>query len=229
MNWRALCGSPLTSAAWRGYDDVLGMNGRNHLIVQENAPEAIRLVDDKHATKQALAGVGAPAAPTLALVTGRRELAALDWDALPPAWALKPNQSLGGTGILLAAGRHEDGGWRTGSGRRLGLLEVKDHVRLILDGEFSPRGRDCALIEPLIVSHPDLARISFRGLPDVRVICIGDEPRLAMLRLPTSASGGRANLHQHAIGAAVDLATGEVERAWSAGETLTQHPDTGER
>jgi alpha-L-glutamate ligase-like protein len=211
---------------WRSYDSTLGLNGRNDLIVRENPPAAIRLVNDKHATKVALSDIGAPVAPTLALLTSRRDLAALDWDALPPAWALKPNQSLGGTGILLADGRHPDGGWRTGSGRRLTLLEVKDHVRLVLDGEYSPRGRDCALLEPLIRSHPDLDRLSFRGLPDVRVICVGNEPRLAMLRLPTRASGGRANLHQHAIGAAVDLATGRVTRAWAAGRTLSHHPDT---
>ncbi len=33
-------------------------------------------------------------------------------------------------------------------------------------------------------------------------------PVMAMLRLPTRQSGGKANLHQGAIGVGVDLATG---------------------
>lgn len=212
---------------WRHYDEVMGLNARNHLISKANPVQSIRLVNDKHSTKQALRAVEAPTAPTLHLITNRRQLRDLDWAGLPQQWALKPNQSLGGAGIMLAAGQDE-AGWRSTSGRRLSRLAVKDHVRLILDGEFSPRGHDAALFEPLIHTHLDLASLTHQGLPDVRVICTRDEPVLAMLRLPTQASGGRANLHQRAVGAAVDLQTGRVERAWRLGEVMTAHPDTGQ-
>jgi len=212
----------------RAFDRVLGMNARNDRIARDNPFEAVRLVNDKHATKQALAAAGAPTAPTLALLSSRRDLRALDVDALPDAWALKPNQGLGGSGILLAAERSPDGaGWLSASGRPFGLAEVGDHVRQLLDGEFSNRGRDSALLEPLIRAHPDLARLSYRGLPDVRVLCLGDEPVLAMVRLPTRESGGRANLHQGAIGAAVDLRTGRLTQAWLGKRALTAHPDSG--
>lgn len=217
--------SRLAGPAVRAYDAAMGMNLRNYLIARVNAPEAIRLVNDKHATKAALSAHSVPVSPTLTLIRNRRELAALDWSDLPDAWAMKPNQGLGGTGILLAVGRGP-AGWRTGSGRPLTRRQVDGHARFILDGEFSPRGRDMALLEPLIHSHPDLDRLSYQGLPDIRVICAGDQPRLAMLRLPTSASGGRANLHQGAIGASVDLETGRVERAWIGSTPLTRHPDT---
>lgn len=214
----------------QSYDRVMGLNGRNHLISQHNPATAIRLVNDKHATKQALAAVGAPAAPTVQLITSRKQLRGREWVAgMPDQWAVKPNQSLAGAGILLATQRDGEDGWRTASGRHLSTVRVRDHIRLILDGEFSPRGRDAALIEPLIISHPDLDRISYRGLPDVRVICVGEEPVLAMLRLPTAASGGRANLHQRAIGASVDLETGLVDRAWRRGEQVVHHPDTGQQ
>jgi alpha-L-glutamate ligase-like protein len=203
------------SARSRAFDGVLGMNARNDRIARDNPFASVRLVNDKAATKSALQAAGAPTSPTLALLSTRRELRALDWDALPPAWALKPNQGLGGSGILLAAGRTDDGsGWVTSSGRSFGLSEVEDHAREVLDGEFSSRGRDCVLLEPLIRAHPDMDRLSYRGLPDVRVLCLGDQPVLAMVRLPTRSSGGRANLHQGAIGAAVDLDT--------------HHPDSGE-
>lgn len=222
--------SVLTMARSRAFDGVLGMNARNDRIARDNPFASVRLVNDKEATKAALRTAGAPTSPTLALLSSRRELRSLDWDVLPSAWALKPNQGLGGSGILLAAGRTDGGsGWTTASGRAFGLDEVEDHVREILDGEFSSRGRDCALLEPLIRAHPDMAELSYRGLPDVRVLCLSDQPVLAMVRLPTSSSGGRANLHQGAIGAAVDLATGRLTRAWTGKQTVTSHPDSGAR
>ncbi|MGW2743620.1 hypothetical protein [Streptomyces sp. NPDC001450] len=86
----------------RSWDPLMGMNLRNARIARRNSSAAIRLVNDKCATKEALTSVGAPTSPTLALLRSRREIASLDWDALPDCWALKPNQSLGGNGILLA-------------------------------------------------------------------------------------------------------------------------------
>lgn len=208
------------------WDGILGMNARNARIARTNPPSAIRLVNDKYATKQALLAAGAPTAPTLRLVRSRQESNRTDWNALPDTWACKPNQSLGGNGILLSFGRR-DGIWQSPSGKAITEQAVKNHLRRILDGDFSPRERDWALFEPLITAHPDLAALSHQGLPDIRVICLGDEPRLAMLRLPTRFSGGRANLHQKAIGAAVDLASGRIIRALMGDRAVSAHPDTG--
>jgi alpha-L-glutamate ligase-like protein len=212
----------------RGWDTLLGLNGRNAYISRRNSPASIRLVNDKFATKQALAREAVPTVESLLLVRSGRQLRELGPDTLPAQWACKPNQGLGGTGILLAAGTCS-AGWHTFSGREFRPHEVRDHVRLILDGEYSNRPHDTALFEPLLVAHPGMARLSYRGLPDVRVICDGADPRLAMLRLPTSASGGRANLHQRAVGAAVDLATGRVAAAMCDGRSITRHPDTKEQ
>lgn len=212
----------------RRWDRVMGLNARNELIARANPGSAVRLVDDKVATKHALTAHGIPVAETLAVIDSRRALARLDPATLPDAFALKPSRSLGGSGILLAARRHRDGeGWESASGRRIPVREVREHVRCILDGEYSPRGTDVAFLEPLIRAHPTLDAMSHRGLADIRVICVDDRPLTAMLRLPTAASGGRANLHQRAIGAAVDLATGTVLRAWIGGEPTDRHPDTG--
>jgi alpha-L-glutamate ligase-like protein len=214
----------------RRWDRIMGLNARNQLIARANPAQAVRLVNDKVATKRVLTAHGVPVADTLLVLDSRRALARADWDALPEAFALKPSQSLGGSGILLAARRDPvAGGWQSASGRPISVADVREHVRCILDGEFSPRGDDVAFVEPLIRTHPVLEEMSFRGLPDVRVICVDDEPLTAMLRLPTSASGGRANLHQKAIGASVDLATGTVERAWMDGRSTDTHPDTGVR
>lgn len=211
---------------WRRWDSVLGLNGRNDFITAVNPPAAIRLVNDKQATKAALRAAGVPTAPTLALLQDGRHLARLRRNGLPATWACKPNHGLGGNGILLAAAR-EGVNWRSPSGRRLRLRDISHHVRLILDGEFSARPSDAALFEPLLRPDPALAGLSVGGLPDIRVICAGPQPRLAMLRLPTVGSGGRANLHQGAVGGAVDLGSGTVTAASSFGQPVVTHPDTG--
>src|SRR5947199_6841069 len=51
---------------------------------------------------------------------------------------------------------------------------------------------------------------------------------MAMLRLPTRLSEGRANLHQGAIGAGVDLASGRTVCAVLQDSMTDRHPDTGE-
>lgn len=210
----------------RGFDTILGINARNDRIARVNSPAAIQLVNDKFRTKQALSALGVPTAPTLRLIRTWREVREIDWTSLPDAWALKPNQSLAGAGILLATGRREEG-WHSGSDREIPVTEVRDHLRWILDGEFSPRPHDAALFEPLLAAHPDLARLSYQGLPDIRVICVEAEPKLAMMRIPTAASNGRANLHQKAVGASVDLATGRVTDAAAGRTAVEAHPDTG--
>ncbi len=204
----------------------MGMNARNTLIAKVNPSEAIRLVNNKYETKQALERAGAPTSPTIRLVRSRREIGAIDWAGMPPQWAMKPNQGLGGSGIMLAAGR-QDGRWHTLAGKPLEMATVTSHLARILDGDFSPRSTDWALFEPLIHAHPALAELSFQGLPDIRVICVGDQPKLAMVRLPTKHSGGRANLHQRAVGAAVDIDTGRVSAARVGDVPVTRHPDTG--
>lgn len=210
------------------YSRVLGMNARTQYVDNENPPHAIRGVNNKYNTKQVLQTVGVPTVPTLAIVRDRRDLESLDWDALPDAWALKPNNGRQGAGIMLARER-AGSGWRTSSGRELDRRAITDHVRTILEGEYSMESleRDWALFEPLIVADPALAGLSDSGLPDIRVICYRCEPVLAMMRLPTKASGGRANLHQGAAGAGIDLASGVITRAVCGREEITNHPDTG--
>ena len=50
---------------------------------------------------------------------------------------------------------------------------------------------------------------------------------MAMVRLPTRASRGRANLHQGAVGAGIDLLAGATLGGVCQGRPLTVHPDTG--
>ena len=52
---------------------------------------------------------------------------------------------------------------------------------------------------------------------------------MAMVRLPTRASDGSANLHQGAVGAGIDIATGCTTHAVYRNRIVTEHPDTRTR
>ena len=49
---------------------------------------------------------------------------------------------------------------------------------------------------------------------------------LAMIRLPTRMSDGKANLHQGAIGVGIDIPTGLTRRGVWGKELIKEHPDT---
>ena len=49
---------------------------------------------------------------------------------------------------------------------------------------------------------------------------------MAMVRLPTRLSGGKANLHQGAIGVGVNLATGTTFGGVFHNDAIDYHPDT---
>jgi alpha-L-glutamate ligase-like protein len=86
---------------------------------------------------------------------------------------------------------------------------------------------DTAIVQQRIRLHPAFAAISYKGIPDVRVILYRNEPAMAMLRLPTRASNGRANLHQGGIGTGVDLDTGVTHHAVQRDRFVAKHPETG--
>jgi alpha-L-glutamate ligase-like protein len=142
-------------------------------------------------------------------------------------FVIKPNRGAGGRGVLVVVGRDGPNFVRH-NGQRLTPGEVGQHVSSIISGLFSLGGRaDEALLQQRVVPDAAFERISFQGTADVRVIVYREVPAMAMLRLPTRQSGGRANLHQGAIGAGVDLATGVTTRAVLRNRATERHPDTG--
>ena len=103
------------------------------------------------------------------------------------------------------------------------------HLSTILSGLYSLGGQvDSAIVEQRIIMHPTMERIAVGGTPDVRVILYRNVPVMAMVRLPTIQSEGRANLHQGAAAAAVHLVTGRTFGGVCNNRMITRHPDTGE-
>jgi len=81
------------------------------------------------------------------------------------------------------------------------------------------------LVEARVEADPVLGAISYRGVPDVRVLVFRGVPVQAMIRLPTRASDGRANLHMGGMAVGVDLASGVTTNGVLAGRPTSRHPD----
>src|SRR2546426_12543354 len=73
--------------------------------------------------------------------------------------------------------------------------QVEVHALAIVAGEYGGDHQDAAVLEELLEPHPALKELSPFGLADVRVISFRGYPVMAMMRIPTPASGGKANLH----------------------------------
>ena len=73
---------------------------------------------------------------------------------------------------------------------------------------------------------PVFDNVSYKGVPDIRIIVFLGYPVMAMIRLPTRLSDGKANLHQGAIGVGIDIPTGITRRGVWGNEPVREHPDT---
>lgn len=208
--------------------ELLGLNRRNHDLLARYNPRALfQVVDHKLKTKAALGALGLPVVETLQVYRLQRDIARFSVDARRwQDFVIKPAQGAGGEGVVVVAGRQGDD-FVTSAGRCLRARGLESHLSDILGGVFSLNQRyDEALVERRLRAHPVLAPLSFQGLPDIRVIVFRGVPLMAMLRLATAASKGRANLHLGGIGVGIDLVSGETTHALAGKHWLTEHPDT---
>lgn len=201
------------------FDEVLGLNARMvNYIGRVNSAQATRLANNKLATKRALqkAGIGTPR--LYARIASRPELKRFRWTKLPSSFVLKPNSSSGGGGIIVVFGRNKKGNWVKGDRSEIFIPELRNHALDILDGNFSASNvPDVAFFEQRIKIHAAFKPYSVRGIPDIRVLIYNMVPVMAMLRLPTSESGGRANLHAGGVGVGIDLMAGFTTTAIQRG------------
>jgi alpha-L-glutamate ligase-like protein len=208
---------------------IMGINRRNaEYTLALNPRRYYPLVDDKLRTKELALAAGIPVPDLYGVVKTEYEVRHLPvWLQDHDDFVVKPAHGSGGEGILVIAGRAR-ANFRTVGGELLTLEELNHHVFNILGGLYSLGGQtDAALIEYRVRFDPVFDHICFQGVPDVRIIVFLGVPVMAMLRLPTRQSGGKANLHQGAIGAGIDLATGTTLQGVSQQGIVSEHPDTG--
>jgi alpha-L-glutamate ligase-like protein len=209
---------------------VMGMNARNTgCILDRNPRSRYPFVDSKRKMHELCRQIGVPTPDLYAALLTHSALRHLPrLLANRPDFVVKPDRGAAGRGILVITGRSGSDYVRH-NGTTLSPDDLRQRVSGIISGLYSLGGiEDEALIQQRVVPDPVLERISYQGTADIRVIVYRDEPVMAMLRLPTRASGGRANLHQGAIGAGVDLETGTTCHAVLRDRKADRHPDTGE-
>jgi alpha-L-glutamate ligase-like protein len=211
---------------------VLGMNERNaEYIMRFNPRRLYPLVDDKLLTKELAIRAGIAVPQLYGVIRTEHDidgLAGLVRDTQD--FAIKPAHGSGGDGIMVVAGRNprSPGLYRLIDGSVVSEAEIGFHLSNILAGQFSLGGhRDVALLEYCIKVDPIFADYCYQGVPDIRVIVFRGYPVMAMIRLPTRRSRGKANLHQGAVGAGIDLASGVTTYGVLGNERVTEHPDTG--
>jgi alpha-L-glutamate ligase-like protein len=145
------------------------------------------------------------------------------------SFVIKPAHGSGGDGVLVISERRNELFVKT-DGRTLPLADIEYFVSTILSGVHSLGGiPDAAMIEYCVHPSPLFAAISYRGVPDIRLLIYRGIPAMAMVRLPTRASDGKANLHQGAVGVGISLAYGITGHGVLKDNVISEHPDYGSR
>lgn len=209
---------------------ILGINRRNRDYVSRYNPRRLfPLVDNKLLTKQTVAMADIPTPNLICEIRQQSEIRyLLSHLQGHTGFAIKPAKGSGGKGILVITHREGDLFYKS-SGATVTPDDLQRHVSNILSGLYSLGGSaDVALIEDLIHVAPHFERFTVEGVPDIRVIVCRGFPVMAMMRLSTHASDGKANLHQGAVGVGLDLASGRALNAVQRDQTIEVHPDTGE-
>jgi len=208
---------------------VLGMNARNlHYIRPYNKLKAIKLVDNKLKLKSKLRKAGLPVLATYGTIRSSEELEQFNWESLPTSFVVKPNLGFGGEGIVVIFGEKKRTSpeakrvWIKADKTRVSIEDLKTHITNTLDGGFSRTNfPDVAFFEERVKILKLFKPLSFQGIPDIRILVFNKVPIMAMIRIPTKESGGRANLHLGGIGVGIDIATGVTTSAILQNKSMT--------
>lgn len=196
---------------------ILGIDARNLKYIRPcNLKSSKLIADDKLLCKRILKKNDISVPRLIAKIKNHEELENFDWSSLSDSFALKPNRGLGGEGIIVVYGKKKNSAdsWVKADGSLITINDLKSHIRNILDGSFSLSNTpDIAFFEERVRLLKLFKPYAYKGIPDIRIIVFNKVPVMAMLRLPTVASKGKANLQQGAIGVGIDLATGTTTTA----------------
>lgn len=207
---------------------VLGMNARNYSIIAKyNSRRLYPLVDDKIQTKNLAMKAGVNTPKMLGVIEHQYQVKeALNSVVGHQEFVIKPAHGSGGKGVMLIKS-YTDNKFTLASGKIVDYNDVYQHISNILSGLYSLGGQyDSALLEEMVHFSDVFKDYSYCGVPDVRIIVYKGYPVMAMTRLATAESGGRANLHQGAVGVGLDVKTGRSKFAVQHNIPIEIHPDT---
>ncbi len=208
---------------------VVGINRRNaDCIMRYNERRLYPLVDNKILTKKLAQEAGMAVPELYAVIETQRDVSLLKDILLKhKQYVMKPAHGSGGDGILVV-GDTTERGLRRHDGTSMSFDEARYHASTTLSGQYSLGGLpDKLMIEYRVLFDPLFEKISYEGVPDIRIIVFCGYPIMSMVRLPTRVSGGKANLHRGAIGVGIDISTGVTNTASIGNDIIAEHPDTG--
>ena len=218
---------------------ILGINNRvGRYILRHNKRSNYPLVDDKVLTAQRAETWGIAMPQNYMIIENYGSLKNFHLKIQNyESFVIKPANGSQGNGIIVIKEiiKEEKNGitrilCRRSNDKLMDIEEVKHHISGILSGLYSLKGHSVtAIIQAKIDKHSVFDNYSYGGIPDIRVIVFEGYPVMSMVRLPTKSSDGRANLHQGAIGAGINLSDGSTNNAVIKNQVVDIHPDTGHK
>lgn len=207
---------------------ILGLNARTQLFAYKyNTRKGKKIADSKLQTAKMLKAFGIAHPEIIKKFRKLEEINDFNWEELPDRFALKPSRGLGGEGIIVVKKRLTPDSWLTTQRKKVSIDDLKLHTLDVIEGAYSMGNvPDVAFIQEYVGRAKAFRRWAYRGTPDIRIIVFNKVPVMAMIRLPTRESQGRANLHQGAIGVGVDIATGITTKAIWHGDQIVYKPGT---
>lgn len=209
---------------------IMGINKRNmEYIYEYNPRSAFPNVDDKLRCKELLASANIPVPETLYVIDNHISLRTWPENvAGRDSFVIKPNRSYGGRGIVIIKC---DGNEYFSSNSPIELLSITTHIQQILSGEFNMGlAEDKAYLEETVTNDGGIDGFlsdSASGIADIRIIFMKEHAIMAMLRIPTEESDGKANLHQGGLGIGIDMETGISIGGCHKNKPIDTHPETG--
>ncbi|MDA3954792.1 MAG: hypothetical protein PF485_14180 [Bacteroidales bacterium] len=209
-------------------ESIVGINMRNIEYVYPNNPRKFfPLANDKVLSKEILEKEKIPVPKTYAVIYNLWEIEEkIQLISQYPSIVIKPANGRGGGGILIL-NRKDNNNWTTPSGEIITKRKLSYHIATVLYGVYSMAESDKAIVEFCLTPHDFLKQIFEEGIPDFRIIVLNRVPVMSMLRVPTKKSGGKANLHQGALGIGIDMKKGMLTHGFYKNKFINEHPDSG--
>jgi len=210
-----------------GRSDILTKEQWKRVIERYNPADLMESLN-KVDMKEILAAAGISIPDTYMILETEDDLEGFrTWlDSFSDGFVIKPASGHGGAGIMVID-RRVVGRFITISGRGIGPDQLIAHVRRIIKGAYTRSVPDRAIVERRLVLSGSLRELRTPGLLDIRVVVLKGFPLMAMTRIPTRRSRGRANIHQGAIGAGISISEGRITSATLMRRNVSRHPQTG--
>ena len=206
----------------------MGINARNRdFIFPNNRRRFYPLVDDKLLTKKLALEAGIQVPELYGVIEFINQAGQVAEIAAPhKQFVIKPSRGSGGDGITLI----KDvigGSFQKANGELISASDMHYYITNILGGMYSMGGSsDKVILEYVVQFDPIFSEITYQGVPDIRIIVYKGIPVMAMLRLPTRRSDGKANLHKGGIGVGIEMGTGTTMYGVQGSKFVNEHPET---